>query len=138
MLLLICLQPESPDTIRRFRATFFPDAGKRRVFYGKALDPHLQWAENMTHGVNTQPSKTAGEMVNPPMIPLFKQRGIDKLEGSLYKSKKVAPLGKSHDQSVGFPQGYPWKDLTYGVVTVKGKLLLLQCVKFHCLYITLF
>lgn len=114
------LQPTSPATIRRFRATFFPDAGKRRVFYGKALDPHLKWAENMTHGVNTQTSFTAGEMVNPPMKPLFKQREIEKLEGSLYRSKKVAPLGECHDQSTSFPAKYPWKDLTYGVVTFKG------------------
>ncbi|XP_067933716.1 EF-hand domain-containing family member B-like [Watersipora subatra] len=112
-------RPTSPDTIRRFRATFAPDAGKRRVFYGKALDPHLQWAERMTHGVNTQPSDTAGDMVNPPLKPLFKQHQIDKIESGLYKSKQTGPLGKSHNQAVGFPKGYPWKDLTYGVVTVK-------------------
>ena len=75
----------------------------------------------MTHGVNTRPSLTAGEMVNPPMKPLFKQHQVDKLESSLYKSKQTGPLGKSHDQSVGFPKGYPYKDLTYGVVTVKGR-----------------
>ena len=76
----------------------------------------------MTHGVNTQPSLTAGEMVNPALKPLFKQREIEKLESSLYKSKKVAPLGRCHDQSTSFPATYPWKDLTYGVVTVKGEL----------------
>lgn len=94
----------------------------------------------MTHGVNTQTSKTAGEMVNPPLKPLFKQRAVDKLEGSLYKSLQKAPLGKSHDQSVGFPKAYPWKDLTYGVVTFKGKrsihlLLVLMVIWFqfpHC------
>ena len=121
LILFAIFQPKSPETIKRFRATFRPDAGQRTVFYGKAYDPHRQWAENMTHGVNTQASLTAGEMVNPPMKPLFKQRQIDKLESSLYKTKKTGPLGKSHDQSVGFPKNYPWTDLTYGVVTVKGE-----------------
>ena len=107
--------------IKRFRATFVPDAGQKRIFYGKAFDPQLQWAENMTHGVNTQPSDNAGSMVNPPMKPLFKQRFINKLEASLYQSQKTGPLGKSYDQSVKFPKGYPWKEQTFGVVTVKGE-----------------
>ena len=55
-----CLQPPSPGVIRKFRATFRPDAGRKRIFYGKAHDPHLKWADEMTHGVAVKPSIVAG------------------------------------------------------------------------------
>lgn len=117
----ICLKPpdkrpDSPDIIRRFRSTFRPDAGQKRVFYGKAFDPHLQWAEDMRHGVNTHPSFTAGELANPRPKTLFQQRLMDKKEG-LYATHVRAPLGSSHDQSRGMPKTLDPLKFTFGIPT---------------------
>lgn len=73
-------QPPSPEVIRKFRATVRPDAGQMRVFYGTAYDPHRQWAVEMTHGVNTHPSSSAKEVVNPDPKSLFTQRILDRLK----------------------------------------------------------
>ncbi|KAK7507423.1 hypothetical protein BaRGS_00001358 [Batillaria attramentaria] len=118
----ICLKPrnerpDSPDIIKRFRGTFRPDAGKKRVFYGRANDPHLQWAEDMRHGVNTHPSFTAGELANPRPKTLFTQRKIDKKE-ALYASHVRAPLGSCHDQTDGLPKGLNPVKFTFGMPTV--------------------
>jgi len=109
-------RPDSPEIIRRFRATFRPDAEKRMVFYGKAYDPHLKWAEEMRHGVNTHPSFTAGERVNPPPKTLFQQRCLDRKEKH-YASHVKAPLGVSHDQRPGLPPGLNPLGFTFGIPT---------------------
>ncbi|XP_005099769.1 EF-hand domain-containing family member B [Aplysia californica] len=109
-------RPPSPDVIRKFRATVRPDAGQMRVFYGKAYDPHRQWAVEMTHGVNTQPSSSSKETVNPPPNTLFQQRIIDRKEGC-YQSHIRAPLGKSHDQAHGLPKGLDKTQFTFGIPT---------------------
>ncbi|KAK7111234.1 EF-hand domain-containing family member B-like [Littorina saxatilis] len=109
-------RPDSPEIIRRFRATFRPDAEKRTVFYGKAYDPHLKWAEDMRHGVNTHPSLTAGEMVNPHPKTLFQQRSADIKEKN-YASHVRGPLGITHDQSTGLPQNLDPLRFTFGIPT---------------------
>ncbi|KAL3855117.1 hypothetical protein ACJMK2_014346 [Sinanodonta woodiana] len=88
-------RPPSPEVIRKFRATVRPDAGQMRVFYGRAYDPHRQWAQEMTHGINTQPSFTAGEFINPNPKSLFQQRFIDRKE-RVYSSHVHGPLGRTH------------------------------------------
>lgn len=109
-------RPDSPEVIRRFRATFRPDAGKKRIFYGKAYDPHRHWAEDLRHGVNTHPSLTAGELANPRPKTLFQQRHIEKKE-DVYASHVRAPLGKSHDQSYGLPPNLDPYRFTFGIPT---------------------
>lgn len=113
------VQPPSPEVIRRFRATVRPDAGEMRVFYGKAQDPHLVWAKEMSHGINTQPSFFAHELVNPRPKSLFQQRKIDKKEG-LYASHVRAPLGRSHNQEAGLPKGLDKYEFTFGIPTELG------------------
>jgi len=110
------VRPPSPDVIRKFRATVRPDAGQMKVFYGKAYDPHRQWAAEMTHGVNTQPSGTSKECVNPKPNTLFQQKIVDRQE-KCYHSHCTAPLGKSHDQTTGLPKGLNKDNFTFGVPT---------------------
>ncbi|VDI52398.1 Hypothetical predicted protein [Mytilus galloprovincialis] len=109
-------RPPSADIIRRFRATVRPDAGQMRVFYGRAQDPHQQWAAEMTHGINTTSSNTAGELANPPPKTLFNQRKLDRKE-NIYASHIRAPLGISHEQSHGLPRGLNRDQFTFGIPT---------------------
>lgn len=111
-------RPPSPEVIRKFRATVRPDAGRKRVFYGKAYDPHRVWAEEMTHGVPAQPSVMAGELLNPYPNSLFRQRLMDKKE-SIYASHINGPLGKSHDQTPGLPSHLDKNRFTFGIRTEK-------------------
>ncbi|KAL9958296.1 hypothetical protein ACROYT_G035296 [Oculina patagonica] len=115
-----CLQipqrPTRPDTIRKFRGTTHPEAGKERVFYGRANDP--DFASRIVHGVNTKSSLVAGDLVNPTRKSLFSQRMLEKKEG-LYASRKNAPLGHCHDQKPGLPNGVGPTDVMYGVKTIK-------------------
>ena len=97
-----------------------PDAGQMRVFYGKAHDPHLKWAADMTHGINTTSSDTSGQLVNPYPKTLFNQRKFDRKE-KIYASHVRAPLGVSHDQSHGLPRGLNRDQFTFGIPTELGK-----------------
>lgn len=116
-----CLKPParplSPESVRRMRATLRPEAGVPRVFYGKTYDPHLRWAAEMVHGVPLQYSYTAGELCNPDPQSLFKYKMNQKKE-QIYASH-YRPLGKSHDQSVGFPRGFDFNSKTFGIRTMK-------------------
>ena len=105
--------------MRRFRATIRPDAGQTRVFYGKAYDPHLQWAATMTHGLQTQPSIMAGDLVSPMPKSRFHQGLIERKE-SCYHTHQKAPLGTSHNQSPGLPMGLNPISVTFGIQTEKG------------------
>ncbi|KAL4217128.1 hypothetical protein ACF0H5_023582 [Mactra antiquata] len=109
-------RPPSPDVIRRFRSTVRPDAGEMRVFYGKAKDPHMIWAKQMNHGINTQPSFFASELVNPRPKSLFQQRKLDRKE-SHYASHQKAPLGTSHNQDPHLPKGLDKYQFTFGLPT---------------------
>jgi hypothetical protein len=115
----MCGQPPSPPIIRRFRATFRPDAEKKTIFYGKALDPHNQWAEELRHGVNTHPSFTAKELVNPFPKTLLQTRAMDVKE-KIYASNQRAPLGKSYDITNSLPRGLDPKTFIFGLPTELG------------------
>ncbi|XP_041374542.1 EF-hand domain-containing family member B-like [Gigantopelta aegis] len=108
-------RPESPPVIRRFRDTFEPEAGAIRVFYGKALDPHRDWAAKMVHGISyRQGNITAGKLLNPFPKTLFRQKLLDKKE-NIYNSHIRAPLGESHDQRPGLPSRHHSKTFTFGI-----------------------
>ena len=119
LLNFLILQPASPESVRRFRASVRPDTGKMKVFYGKAYDPELVMAAEMRHGRTVPPSGRAGDTLNPIPNSLFKQSIINKRE-SLYHSNQRAPLGVSHDQSSGFPEGLDPSRIIFGNVTEKG------------------
>ncbi|ESO84516.1 hypothetical protein LOTGIDRAFT_131996, partial [Lottia gigantea] len=106
----------SPDVVRKFRASWQPDAGFKRVFHGRANDPHLQWAASMTHGVSTQSSNKAETLVNPNPKTLFQQRLANRKE-NVYASIAKGPLGKSHDQRPGLPQNLNTDYFTFGLPT---------------------
>lgn len=114
--LQIAQRPLRPEAVRKFRGTTQPEAGKERVFYGRANDPNI--ASHINHGVSTRTSLVAGDLVNPTRKSLFSQRMQDKKE-SLYASRKNAPLGRCHDQSPGLPKGVGPTDVMYGVKTIK-------------------
>ncbi|KAK0045778.1 EF-hand domain-containing family member B [Biomphalaria pfeifferi] len=109
-------RPPSPEVIRKFRATFRPDAGQMRNFYGTAYDPQRQWAVEMTHGIKTHTSVDAGKLVNPEPKTFFLQRLHDRDENN-YPSHKRAPLGKSYDQRPGLPKGLDLASFTFGLPT---------------------
>jgi len=73
----------------------------------------------MTHGITTQPAVNAKQLVNPQPNTLFHQRRLDKKE-DLYSSHQRAPLGVSHDQSIGLPRGLDPVNFTFGIRTEKG------------------
>ncbi|KAL8601471.1 hypothetical protein ACOMHN_000413 [Nucella lapillus] len=109
-------RPDSPDIIRRFRRTFRPDPGKKTIFYGKAYDPHQALAEEMRHGVNIQPSISAGKLVNPFPKSLYQQKKSEMKERH-YASHIRAPLGAIHDQTPGLPANLDPKTHTFGIHT---------------------
>ncbi|XP_076458604.1 EF-hand domain-containing family member B-like [Babylonia areolata] len=108
--------PRSPEIIRRFRRTFRPDAAKRTIFYGKAYDPHLRWADEMRHGVESEASISAKKLVNPNPKTLFQQKVIDQKE-RIYASHVRAPLGHTHDQTPGLPADLDPTTFTFGAPT---------------------
>ena len=95
-----------------------PDAGKASIFYGKAYDPHLKWAAQLTHGVTVQPSIMAGHLLNPYPNTRFRQALFDRKEQH-YASHK-SPLGSSHDQRPGLPPGMNTNVTAFGIPTEKG------------------
>ncbi|CAL1536314.1 unnamed protein product [Lymnaea stagnalis] len=109
-------RPPSPETVRKFRATFRPDAGQMRIFYGTAYDPQRQWAVEMTHGVNTEPTTSLKQIVNPDPKTFFQQRKIDRDE-NIYLSHNRAPLGRSYDQRPGLPKCLDPETFTFGLPT---------------------
>ncbi|CAC5414683.1 EF-hand domain-containing family member B [Mytilus coruscus] len=110
----LCMKPKN-DRPPSADIIINPD-GQMRVFYGRAQDPHLQWAAEMTHGINTTSSNTAGELANPPPKTLFNQRKLDRKE-NIYASHIRAPLGISHEQSHGLPKGLNRDQFTFGIPT---------------------
>lgn len=114
--LQIARKPTKPETVKKFRGTTQPEAGKERVFYGRANDPDI--ASQISHGVSTKTSFVAGDLVNPTRKSHFSQRMLDKKE-SLYSSRNNAPLGRCHDQRPGLPKGVGPTDVMYGVETIK-------------------
>ena len=61
----------------------------------------------------------AGHLVNPQPNTLYKQTQVDIKEGH-YASRKNAPLGNTHDQAPGLPEGMDIVITTFGRPVVKG------------------
>ncbi|XP_071822660.1 EF-hand domain-containing family member B-like [Apostichopus japonicus] len=107
---------QTPDVVKKFRNFTQSEPQERRVFYGRAADPDV--ASSILHGVTTTSSQNAGDLVNPEPKSLFKQKLEDKKEENLYASKKKAPLGSSHDQRIGLPEGMDPTTTTLGTKNV--------------------
>ncbi|XP_070570083.1 EF-hand domain-containing family member B-like [Ptychodera flava] len=105
----------TPDTVKKFKNFFEPEPSAARVFYGRANDPDI--ASTIVHGVSTRPSDSAGNLANPHPKTLYQQRMFDKKE-MLYASKQQAPLGKSYDQSPGFPDNLDVANVRFGIKNV--------------------
>lgn len=61
----------------------------------------------------------AAHLVNPFPKTRFQQARVDRKE-AVYHSSKTMPLGKSHDQSDGLPQGLDASATSFGMKTEKG------------------
>jgi len=96
-----CLNPkegygygnEVPELIRPFTNTDAgrPQVGEIRTHWGKSTDEKVEY--NMIHGVQTMASDKVKDLINPPMQSLFQDVKLTDAE-SIYKSKRMAPLGK--------------------------------------------
>ncbi|XP_077997743.1 EF-hand domain-containing family member B-like [Glandiceps talaboti] len=109
-------RPPTPDTVKKFQNFYEPEAGAERIFYGRANDPNI--AATISHGISTRPSDSAGALANPRPKSLYNQRMLDKKEIAMYASKQKAPLGRSHDQTPGFPDGMDGKEARFGIKNV--------------------
>jgi len=114
--LSIEIKPRTPEFVHKYRCTTQPAAGKRRIFYGRYNDPAI--AECLSHGISTKPSYVAGQLVNPNPKSFFTHRLDEKREDSVYASRRRAPLGKSHDQREGLPEGHGPNTQRYGIPTM--------------------
>jgi len=107
----------TPEKIHKFQCTTKPGPGQQRIFHGRYNDPDI--AGMIAHGVNTRPSFVAGELVNPRPKSWFAYRIKEKRENSVYASQQRAPLGRSHDQRAGLPEGTNPYDKRFGLPTHK-------------------
>jgi len=57
--------------------------------------------------------------VCPPLLSQFQQALVDRKEGSLYQSKKDAPLGSIHDQTDSLPDQMDITNTTFGKKVVR-------------------
>ncbi|KAG8442935.1 hypothetical protein GDO86_011665, partial [Hymenochirus boettgeri] len=108
----------TPPVVQRFLNTRCPNPGVRTVFYGKANDPHFE--NDMTHGVITRPSLSAGALINLPPKTFFQQRLNDRKE-SIYISHQQHPLGKQSDQRRSLPATVDLVHNTFGCKSAGGE-----------------
>lgn len=82
-----------PENIRPFTNTDAgrPYVGEIRTHWGKSADEKVE--NSMIHGVQTGKSVEVKDLINPPMRNLFRDIKLADAE-SIYKSKRMAPLGK--------------------------------------------
>ncbi|PAA79042.1 hypothetical protein BOX15_Mlig009714g4, partial [Macrostomum lignano] len=119
---------ESPEPTKKFHRTFRSEPGERIVFYGKASDPQLRWAERMTHGIKYPKGEGAGGVLNPTPLTFYQQRFMDRLEAAQVNAKK-RPLGRCPDgREMGLlPQNLDKDNTTFGITVEKigsaGELL---------------
>ncbi|XP_003415838.2 EF-hand domain-containing family member B [Loxodonta africana] len=106
----------TPPEAKKFFNFRYPPAGAERVFYGRANDPQI--APTLTHGIKSIRSIPASMLINPQPITTFQQKIKDKKE-SIYFSNRRAPLGKSHDQTPGFPKGMDMINTTFGTAVIR-------------------
>ncbi|KAG7469669.1 hypothetical protein MATL_G00131300 [Megalops atlanticus] len=110
-------RPATPPIVKKFINCKRPAIGEVRVFYGKADDPDI--ASTLLHGRKTESSTTAGSVITPKPKTLYQQKLLQ-LQEALYSTRKTAPLGKSHDQSPGLPNGLDVARTTFGVKSQQG------------------
>jgi hypothetical protein len=114
-------RPTSPHSVRKFRDTYRPAPAERRVFYGVADDTRRTRAFNvLRHGVLTKESQDAGEVIYPQLLSRFTNHQKSSAEG-IYFSNQKAPLGVSHDQKPGLPEGLDPLTKTMGVKYTSGE-----------------
>uniref|UniRef100_A0A8D2JSF8 EF-hand domain family member B n=1 Tax=Sciurus vulgaris TaxID=55149 RepID=A0A8D2JSF8_SCIVU len=106
----------TPPEAKKFFNYRYPPPGAERVFYGRANDPPI--APHLTHGIRSKITVTASSLINPQPITTFQQKMKDKKE-SIYFSNQRAPLGKSHDQKPGLPEGLDIINTTFGTAIIR-------------------
>ncbi|KAJ8354475.1 hypothetical protein SKAU_G00220420 [Synaphobranchus kaupii] len=116
-----CLQdttprPITPPVLKKFLNSLRPGLGAVRIFHGKANDPDV--ASARFHGKRTKPPVTGGLVINPRPKSLYQQKLLQLQETGCYSKK--APLGRSHDQSAGLPNGLDALRTTFGLKNLKG------------------
>ncbi|XP_014662076.1 PREDICTED: EF-hand domain-containing family member B-like [Priapulus caudatus] len=102
-----CLQSlgnasEIPEAVRRHRASLNPEPGQIRVYHGRAHDSDRRRAADLTHGVSTNFSIMASELVTPAPATLM-QAQLDERRERMYASHRQAPLGRSRHQAPDAP-----------------------------------
>ncbi|KAG5856661.1 EF-hand domain-containing family member B [Anguilla anguilla] len=117
-----CLQettprPITPPVVKKFLSSSRPGLGVVRIFHGKANDPDI--ASTRFHGKRTKPPVAGGLVINPVPKTLYQQK-LRQLQEAGYFTNKKAPLGRSHDQSPGLPEGLNILTTTFGLKYLKG------------------
>ncbi|XP_010611119.1 EF-hand domain-containing family member B [Fukomys damarensis] len=106
----------TPPEAKKYFNFRYPPPGAERVFYGKANDPQI--ARYLTHGIRSKISIPANTLINPQPVTAFQQKIKDKKE-SIYYSNQRAPLGKSHNQTPGLPEGLDIINTTFGTAVIR-------------------
>ncbi|XP_067907555.1 EF-hand domain-containing family member B [Heterodontus francisci] len=109
-------RPVTPPMVKKFLNCDNPKPGTATVFYGKADDPDI--ASQLQHGLPSKVSPSVASLINPPMRTRVQQIFFDKITAA-YPSHQRAPLGKSHDQTLGLPKGLDIYKTTFGKRGVK-------------------
>lgn len=106
---------QTPEHIRIFTNTDAgrPKVGEIRTHWGKGFDEKVE--KNLTHGVVTQKSVLAKDLMNPAMRNLYLDVKLADAE-SIYKSKQVAPLGNVSKPIAPVPEKY--RDTAFGCRTL--------------------
>ncbi|XP_078284009.1 EF-hand domain-containing family member B [Rhinoraja longicauda] len=109
-------RPITPPTVKKFFNCRNPKPGAATIFYGKANDPDV--ASLLQHGVSSKFSHTVASLINPPIRTRVAHLFSDKITAA-YPSHQRAPLGKSHDQAPGLPDGLDIYNTTFGKRVIK-------------------
>ncbi|XP_055512413.1 EF-hand domain-containing family member B [Leucoraja erinacea] len=104
-------RPITPPRVKKFFNYWNPKPGAATIFYGKANDPDV--ASSLQHGVSTKSSNSVASLINPPIRTRVEHIFADKITAA-YPSHQRAPLGKSHDQAPGLPEGLDIYNTTFG------------------------
>ncbi|KAJ8415920.1 hypothetical protein AAFF_G00404770 [Aldrovandia affinis] len=107
----------TPPVVKKFVNSRRPGIGATRVFPGKADDPDISSA--LFHGRRTRPSVNRELVINPRPKTLY-QHKLQQIQEAGYSTNKKAPLGRSHDQSPGLPNGMDTATTTFGMKNQKG------------------
>lgn len=107
----------TPDIVKHMRGVLRPEPGLPWELPQRTGEPPVN--PDLSHGIKTASSLKAAHLVNPFPKTRFQQARVDRKE-AVYHSSKTKPLGKSHDQSDGLPQGLDASATSFGVKTEKG------------------